>query len=35
MKTDACPAPVVDVLPLTVSAAMEISTTIAGLGAAA
>lgn len=35
MKTDACPAPVVDVLPLTVSAAMEISTAVAGLGAAA
>jgi hypothetical protein len=35
MTTDACPSPVVDVLPLTVSAAMEMSTTVAGLGAAA
>ncbi len=35
MKTDACPAPVVDVLPLTVSFAMKMSTTVARLGVAA
>lgn len=35
MRTDACPTPVVDVLPLALSFAMKMSTMVAGLGAAA